>query len=130
MPVLLYRIKAQKKLFQAEVQQLETIQAKVLKRIFNQPIARPYMGLISEVGVCPGEKNNKLQLIDDESEYYKQQQVQIGQTNNSRTKSSKPPKHLPRVSEQNSRRIKYEIRSSSNNGEIRVEKKNKRLVSE
>lgn len=60
MPVLLYRIKAQKKLFQAEVQQLETIQAKVLKRIFNQPIARPYMGLISEVGVCPGEKNNKL----------------------------------------------------------------------
>ena len=39
--------------------------------IFNQPITRPYMGLISEVGVCPGEKNNKLQLIDDESEYYK-----------------------------------------------------------
>lgn len=98
--------------------------------IFNQPITRPYMGLISEVGVCPGEKNNKLQLIDDESEYYKQQQVQIGQTNNSRAKSSKPPKHLPRVSEQHSRRIKYEIRISSNNGKIRVEKKNKRLVSE
>ena len=40
---------------------------------------------------------NKLQLIDAISQYHKQQQGQIGQTNNTRTKSAKPPKHLEKV---------------------------------
>ena len=72
---------------------------------------------------------NKLQLIDaiyTTIEYHKQQQGQIGQTNNTRIKSAKPPKHLLRESENNSRRTKYKIRSSRNNEEIRVEKNNQR----
>ena len=37
---------------------------------------------------------NKLQLIDAISHYHKQRQGQIGQTNNTQTKSTKAQKHL------------------------------------
>ena len=56
MPPLLYGIEAWKKLFQTEMQQLEKIQGKTIKRIFNLPITTPYIGLIIKVGVCPAEQ--------------------------------------------------------------------------
>ena len=46
MPALLYGMEAWKKLSKAEIQQLEKIQGKALKRIFSLPITTPYVGLI------------------------------------------------------------------------------------
>ena len=73
---------------------------------------------------------DKLQFVDIIPQYHKQQQGQIGQVNNTRTKSTKPPKHLLLESEDNSKSIKYKTRSSSNNEEVRVEKNNKIQSSE
>ena len=56
MPALLYGMEAWKKLSKAEIQQLEKIQGKALKRIFSLPITTPYIGLIIETGVWPAEQ--------------------------------------------------------------------------
>ena len=44
-------MEALKKLSKAEIQQLEKIQGKVLKRTCNLPVTTPYIGLIIETGV-------------------------------------------------------------------------------
>ena len=46
-------MEAGKKLWKEEIQQLEKIQGKALKRIFNLPITTPYTGLITETEVWP-----------------------------------------------------------------------------
>ena len=56
MPALLYGMESWKKLSKAEVQQLEKIQGKALKRIFSLPITTLYIGLIIETGVWPAEQ--------------------------------------------------------------------------
>ena len=56
MPALLYGMKAWKKLSKVEIQQLEKIQGKSLKRIFSLPITTPCIGLITETGVWPVEQ--------------------------------------------------------------------------
>ena len=56
MPAFLYGMEGWKKLSKAEIQNLEKIQGKTLKRIFSLPIATPYIGLIIETGVWPAEQ--------------------------------------------------------------------------
>ena len=56
LPALLYGMEAWKKLSKAEIQNLEKIQGKALKRIFGLPITIPYIGLIIETGVWPAEQ--------------------------------------------------------------------------
>ena len=56
MPALLYGMEAWKKLSKAEIQNVEKIQGKALKRIFSLPITTPYIGLIIETGVWPAEQ--------------------------------------------------------------------------
>ena len=56
MPALLYGMETWKKLSKAEVQNVEKIQGKALKRIFSLPITTPYIGLIIETGVWPAEQ--------------------------------------------------------------------------
>ena len=51
MPALLYGMEAWEKLSKAEIQNIEKIQGKALKRIFSLPIATPYIGLIIKTGV-------------------------------------------------------------------------------
>ena len=51
MPALLYGMEAWKKLPKAEIEHLEKIQGKALKRIFNLPITTPYIGIVTETGV-------------------------------------------------------------------------------
>ena len=46
----------EKVLSKAEIQDLEKIQGKALKRIFNLPITTPYIGLTTETGVWPEEQ--------------------------------------------------------------------------
>ena len=53
MPALLYGMEAWEKLPKAEIQNLEKIQGKALKKIFSLPITSPYIGLIIETGVLP-----------------------------------------------------------------------------
>ena len=55
MQAFLYRMEAWKTLSKAEIQHLEKIQVKSLKKIFIIPIATPYVGLITETGVWPAE---------------------------------------------------------------------------
>ena len=55
-PALLYGIGAWKKFSKAEIQHLEKIQGKALKRMFSLPIATPYIVLIIETGVWPAEQ--------------------------------------------------------------------------
>ena len=50
-PALLYRFEASKKLSKAEIQHIEKIQGKALKRIFNLPMTTLCIGLIIETGV-------------------------------------------------------------------------------
>ena len=50
MPALLYEMEAWKKLSKAEIQNLERIQGKALKRIFSLPITTPNIGLIIRTG--------------------------------------------------------------------------------
>ena len=54
MSTLLYGWKP--KLSQAEIQNLEKIPDKALKKIFSLPIIAPYIGLIIETGVWPAEQ--------------------------------------------------------------------------
>ena len=56
MPALLYGMEAWKKLSKGEIQNVEQIQGKALKRIFSLPITTPYIGLIIETGVWPAEQ--------------------------------------------------------------------------
>ena len=56
MPALLYGMEAWKKLSKAEIQNVEKIQGKALKRIFSLPITTPYIGLIIERVVWPAEQ--------------------------------------------------------------------------
>ena len=49
-PALLYGMEVWKKLSKMEIQHLEKIQGKALKRIFSLPITTPYIGLIIEAG--------------------------------------------------------------------------------
>ena len=56
MQAFLYRMEAWKTLSKAEIQHLEKIQGKYLKKIFIIPIATPYVGLITETGVWPAEQ--------------------------------------------------------------------------
>ena len=56
MPTLLHGMEAWKKLSTAEIQNVEKIQGKTLKRIFSLPITTPYIGLIIETGVWPAEQ--------------------------------------------------------------------------
>ena len=56
MPALLYGMEAWKTLSKAEIQNVEKIQGKALKRIFSLPITTPYIGLIIETGVWPAEQ--------------------------------------------------------------------------
>ena len=59
MPAHVYGMKAWKKLSKAEIQNLEKIQGKDLKRIFSLPITTPYIGLIIETGLWPVEQRIK-----------------------------------------------------------------------
>ena len=63
MPALLYGMEAWKKLSKAEIQNLEKIQGKALKRIFSLPIITPYIGLIIETGVWPAEQRKNYNLL-------------------------------------------------------------------
>ena len=56
MPALLYGIETWKKLSKAEIQNVEKIQGKALKRMFSLPVTTPYIGLIIETGVWPAEQ--------------------------------------------------------------------------
>ena len=56
MPALLYGMEAWKKLLKAEIQNLEKIQGKALKRIFSLPITTPNIGVIIETRVWPAEQ--------------------------------------------------------------------------
>ena len=98
------------KLSKAEIQNLEKVH-RALKRIFSLPITTPYIGLIIDTGVWPAE-----QRIN-----YRQQQGQIGQTKNKRTKSRKTSS----MTKEGQQLKKYKIRKSSNN-EIRLEKNSQR----
>ena len=44
------------KLSKAEIEHLEKIQPKALKRIFSLPVTTPYIGLVIEAGVWPAEQ--------------------------------------------------------------------------
>ena len=59
MPAHLYGMEAWKKLSKAEIQNLEKIQGKSLKRIFSLSITTPYIGLIIETGLWPVEQRIK-----------------------------------------------------------------------
>ena len=63
MPALLYGMEAWKKSPKAEIQHLEKIQGKTLKRIFNLPIATPHIGLIIETGVWSAEQRMNQSLL-------------------------------------------------------------------
>ena len=64
MPALLYGTEAWKKLSNVEIQHLENIHSKTLKRIFNLPITTTYNGLIIETGVWPaGQRVNYSSLM-------------------------------------------------------------------
>ena len=63
MPALLYGMEAWKKSSKAEIQHLEKIQGKTLKRIFNLPIATPHIGLIIETGVWSAEQRMNYSLL-------------------------------------------------------------------
>ena len=65
MPALLYGLETWKKMSKAEIQQLEKIQGKALKRIFSLPIATPYIGLIIETGVWPAEQRINYSSLDN-----------------------------------------------------------------
>ena len=49
-------MEAWKKLSKAEIQNLEKIQGKALKKRLSLPITTPYIGLITETGVWPAEQ--------------------------------------------------------------------------
>ena len=56
MSALLYGMEAWKNLSEIEVQHPEKNQSGALKRIFHQPIATPYIGLMIKTGVRPAEQ--------------------------------------------------------------------------
>ena len=63
MPALLYGMEVWKKLSKGEIQNLEKIQRKALKRISSLPIRTPYIGLIIETGVWPVEQRINYSLL-------------------------------------------------------------------
>ena len=49
--------------FKAEIQNVEKVQGKALKRIFSLPITAPYIRLIIETGVWPAEQRISYSLL-------------------------------------------------------------------
>ena len=105
---------------------LYEIQGKALKRIFSLPITTPYIGLIIETGLWLAEQRinySSLMLYHNiisssKNRLVKQIILEQRAQNHSNTFYDK--------SEDNSRRIKYKIRKSSNNEEIRLENNSQR----
>ena len=56
MPALLYGIEAWGKIDKDEMNKIEKIQGRALKRIFNVPISTLYIGLIMETGTWPANQ--------------------------------------------------------------------------
>ena len=56
MPALLYGLEAQGKIDKGEMNEIEKIQGRALKRIFNLPISTSYIGLIMETGTWPANQ--------------------------------------------------------------------------
>ena len=118
MPALLYGMEAWKTFSKAEIQQLEKSQGKALRKIFSLPITAPYIELIIETGVWPAEQRINYRSLILYHNIINNSKDRLVKLNSTRTKSAKPPKHLLWENEDNSRRIKNKIRSSSNNEEI------------
>ena len=56
MPALLYGLEAWGKIDKDEMNEIEKIQGRALKRIFNLPISASYIGLIMETGTWPADQ--------------------------------------------------------------------------
>ena len=56
MPALLYGLEAWGKIDKDEMNEIEKIQGRALKRIFNLPISTSYIGLIMETGTWPANQ--------------------------------------------------------------------------
>ena len=51
LPALLYNIEAWTNITKTEEEEIEKIQSKALKRIFNLPTSTPYYGILMETGI-------------------------------------------------------------------------------
>ena len=56
MPAYLYGLEAWGKIDKNEINEMEKIQGRALKRIFNLPISTSYIGLIMETGTWPANQ--------------------------------------------------------------------------
>ena len=56
MPALLYGLEAWGKIDKNEINEMEKIQGRAFKRIFNLPISTSYIGLIMEIGTWPANQ--------------------------------------------------------------------------
>ena len=63
MPALLYGLKAWGKIDKDEMNEIEKIQRRELKRIFNVPISTSYIGLIMETGTWPANQRIQYSIM-------------------------------------------------------------------
>ena len=63
MPVLLYGLEAWGKIDKDEMNEIEKIQGRALKRIFNLPISTSYIGLIMETGTWPANQRIQYSIM-------------------------------------------------------------------
>ena len=63
MPALLYGLEAWGKIDKDEMNEIEKIQGRALKRIFNLPISTSYIGLIMETGTWPANQRIQYSIM-------------------------------------------------------------------
>ena len=63
MPALLYRLEAWGKIDKDEMNEIEKIQGRALKRIFNLPISTSYIGLIMETDTWPANQRIQYSIM-------------------------------------------------------------------
>ena len=63
MPALLYGLEAWGKIDKDEMNEIEKIQGRALKRIFNVPISTSYIGLIMETGTWPANQRIQYSIM-------------------------------------------------------------------
>ena len=63
MPALLHGLEAWRKIDKDEMNEIEKIQDRALKRIFNVPISTSYIGLIMETGTWPANQRIQYSIM-------------------------------------------------------------------
>ena len=126
MPALLYGLEAWGKIHQDEMNEIEKIQGRASKRIFNLPISTSCVGLVMETGAWPANQRMQCSIIVHYQNIMNKDHKRVAKKNYSRTSKKQPQEHHDLKSKTNSTRNRTENKKCGEHEQIQIEKAGER----